>query len=146
MDDSRVMRSMVKNTLSEAEIAEFEYEEAGSGTEALDKFDADVTDIIFVDWNMPEMNGIEFARMIRSMSWASHIPIVMITSESGDEKQKNAFEKARITCYITKPFTTEEIKEKVAPVIEKIQEKQSGASKTVPPSQNQTPKASGGFF
>ncbi len=145
IDDSRVMRSMVKRSLMEAELADFEFTEAGSGVEALEQFDADVTEIIFVDWNMPEMNGIEFARQIRSMSWARHIPIVMVTSETGSDKQQDAFDKARITCYITKPFTAEEIREKVSPIIEEIEKKNAPAAPAqvapAPP-----PKKSGGFF
>ncbi|MEZ5305513.1 MAG: response regulator [Pyrinomonadaceae bacterium] len=147
IDDSKVMRSMVINALTASELADFTFAQAGSGREALDDFDANTTDIIFVDWNMPDMNGIEFARMVRSMSWASHIPIVMITSESGEGKQKDAFEKARITTYITKPFTPAEIKEMVAPVIEKIPgggQPAPTASKPAAPAAKAP--SSGGFF
>lgn len=149
IDDSRVMRSMVMQTLRQAELAEFIFTEAGSGSEAMGNFDADKVDIIFVDWNMPGMNGIEFAREVRAMGWAHHIPIVMITSESGQEKQQSAYDKARITCYITKPFTVDEVREKVSPVIEDLLKKRCkttsapAAVKTAPP----TPvKQSGGFF
>jgi len=148
IDDSRVMRNMVMQTLQQAEIAEFEFTEAGSGSEAIGKFDADSIDIIFVDWNMPGMNGIEFAREVRSMSWASHIPIVMITSETGSEKQQNAYDKARITCYVTKPFTVDEIREKVSPVIEDIQKKRekSAAPVAAKPAAPPPAKQGGGFF
>jgi len=148
IDDSRVMRNMVMQTLQQAEIAEFEFTEAGSGSEAIGKFDADSIDIIFVDWNMPGMNGIEFAREVRSMSWASHIPIVMITSETGSEKQQNAYDKARITCYVTKPFTVDEIREKVSPVIEDIQKKRekSAAPVVAKPTAPPPAKQGGGFF
>lgn len=149
IDDSRVMRNMVMQTLKSAEIAEFEFDESGSGSEAIGKFDADATDIIFVDWNMPGMNGIEFAREVRAMKWANHIPIVMITSETGQEKQQNAYDKARITCYVTKPFTVEEIREKVGPVIEELKSKR--AAKTAAPAAPKpaapaAPKPSGGGF
>lgn len=143
IDDSRVMRNMVMQTLNQAELANFEFVEAGSGAEALGKFDAETIDIIFVDWNMPEMNGIEFARHVRSTGWASHIPVVMITSEAGDSKQQAAFDQARITCYITKPFTADEIREKVAPVIAKIQDKKNQAKSVAAQPVKQ---AGGGFF
>lgn len=148
VDDSRVMRSMVMQALNQAEIAAFEFTEAGSGSEAVDIFDADKTDIIFVDWNMPGMNGIEFARQIRSMHWANHIPVIMITSETSTEKQQNAYDKARITCYITKPFTSDELREKVSPVIEEMQKKRE---KVAAPAAAKAPaptaaKPSGGFF
>lgn len=147
IDDSKVMRGMVKNALTQTELAEFEFTEAGSGREALDDFDAEVTDIVFVDWNMPDMNGIEFARIVRSMSWASHIPIIMITSETGEDKQKDAFEKARISCYITKPFTADEIKEQIEPIIDKIDGGTgSGESSGSTPPPKAEQKSSGGFF
>lgn len=148
IDDSRVMRNMVMQSLNQAEVAIFEYDEAGSGSEAIGKFDADSVDIIFVDWNMPGMNGIEFAREVRAMKWANHIPIVMITSETGSEKQQNAYDKARITCYVTKPFTVEEIREKVGPVIEDLKQKRakSAAPAPVKAPAAAPPKSGGGFF
>ena len=148
IDDSRVMRNMVMQTLKQSGVAEFEFTEAGSGSEAIDKFDADTCDIIFVDWNMPGMNGIEFARQIRAMHWANHIPVVMITSETGQEKQQNAYDKARITCYITKPFTPEEIRAKVAPVIEEMEKKRAKMAPAAPAKPAAAPpaKPAGGFF
>lgn len=145
IDDSRVMRGMVMQTLRQTEIADFEFSEASSGNEALDKFDAETTEIIFCDWNMPGMNGIEFARQIRSMPWAKHIPVVMITSESADGKQQEAFNQARITCYITKPFTADEIREKLVPIIDGLSKKNDQAKPAVA-NKPTPPKPSGGFF
>lgn len=145
IDDSRVMRNMVMQTLQQAEIAEFVFTESGSGSEAIGKFDSDTVDIIFVDWNMPGMNGIEFAREVRAMSWANHIPIVMITSETSSEKQQNAYDKARITCYVTKPFTVDEIREKVLPVIEEIVKKRQKSTIAAKPTPAPV-KQGGGFF
>lgn len=150
VDDSRVMRSMVTQTLEKAMIADFAFIEAGTGSEALEKFDADQLDIIFVDWNMPVMNGIEFAREVRSMPWAKHIPIVMITSETGTDKQQNAYEKARITCYVTKPFTVEDIQEKIGPVVAEIEKRRGPKAAPAPASVAAAPPPQaakqGGFF
>lgn len=144
VDDSRIMRSMVMKSLQETNLAEFEFVEADGGQEAMEKFDPDVIDIIFVDWNMPGMNGIEFARQVRSMSWAHHVPVIMITSESGEGKQQDAFDKARITCYITKPFTVEEMHEKVEPLIEKVRNHKEESKAVAPPPPAAT--SGGGFF
>ncbi len=144
IDDSRVMRTMIMHELYHANLAEFEFREAESGYEAMGKFDVDNTDIIFVDWNMPGMNGVEFARQIRSMHWANHVPIIMITSETGADKQQNAYDKARITCYVTKPFTNEELKEKIGPVIDDVRKRRE---KAVPVGNTPPPRPkSGGFF
>jgi two-component system chemotaxis response regulator CheY len=144
IDDSRVMRNMVMQTLRKAELADFEFTEASSGQEGIEKFDPEKIDIIFADWNMPGMDGIEFARYVRSIGWASHIPVIMITSESGEDKQKSAFDQARITCYITKPFTVEDLHEKIAPIIAKIQEKHDEPKATTPAPAAKP--AGGGFF
>lgn len=154
IDDSRVMRNMVMKSLTETGLAEFEFTEAGNGQEGVDKFDADTCDIIFADWNMPGMNGIEFARQIRAMPWAKHIPVVMVTSESGDAKMQDAFDKARITCYITKPFTVEEMTAKIRPVIDEVQKRRddSAAAAESAPAPAAVPAApaakpsGGGFF
>jgi len=146
IDDSRIMRNIVMETLCKTGLAEFEFTEAVSGSEAMEKFDADTTDMIFVDWNMPGMNGIEFARFVRSSHWANHIPIVMVTSETGDAKQKDAYDKARISCYVTKPFTVDEMKEKILPIIADVQKRKS-QSASAPPAAIAPPAAkSGGFF
>ena len=144
VDDSRIMRNIVMEALRSSGLAEFEFTEAGSGSEAMDLFDADKIDMIFVDWNMPGMNGIEFARFVRSSKWANHIPLVMVTSETGDAKQQDAYDKARISCYVTKPFTAEELADKIFNLVQDVKKRKSGAAKPAQPAA--APKQSGGFF
>lgn len=147
IDDSKIMRGMVKENLRKTELAEFEFTEAGDGSEAIDIFDPDRIDIVFVDWNMPKMNGIEFARHVRSLGYANHVPVVMITSESAEGRSEEAFDAARITCYITKPFTMEQVKEKVSPVIDKIaQHRQAAKAPATAAIKPTAAKPSGGFF
>jgi len=130
-------------SLRKCELGEFEFTEASSGSEAMDLFDADKIDMIFVDWNMPGMNGIEFARFVRSSHWANHVPIVMVTSETGDAKQQDAFDKARISCYVTKPFTADELKDKIFNVVQDVLKRKSGGAKAAPAS---APAKQSGFF
>lgn len=147
IDDSRIMRGLVKENLKKTELADFEFTEASDGAEAIDIFDPDRIDIVFADWNMPKMNGIEFARYVRSLSYASHIPVVMITSESAEGRSQEAFDSARITCYITKPFTLEQVKEKVTPIIDKIVHHRNAAKAPVPAVLKPAPvQPTGGFF
>jgi len=120
IDDSRVMRSIVMQALRQSQFASFEFSEAADGLEAIEKFDPENIDIIFVDWNMPGMNGIEFASAIRSKNSSNQIPIVMISSETGSAKNQSAFEQARINCFVKKPFTIEMIREKVGPIVAEI--------------------------
>ena len=57
VDDSRVMRMLVRRTLRQANIGEHDYEEADNGSDALDKLKAFSADLILSDWNMPSMDG-----------------------------------------------------------------------------------------
>lgn len=135
IDDSRVMRNMVMQNLNKTGLAEFEFVEAGDGAEGLAKFDAGDIDICFVDWNMPNMTGIEFVRQIRAKGNTEHIPLVMVTSEKSMGKVEEALDQAGANAYISKPFTPQEMEHKLQKLIEEI-----GAA--------QTPAASsgGGFF
>ncbi len=133
-------------SLRKSGLGAFEFTEAESGSDAMEKFDADEIDMIFVDWNMPGMNGIEFARFVRSSQWAKHIPIIMVTSESGDAKQKDAYDKARISCYVTKPFTVEELKVKIFPIISDVKKRKSESVAIPAVAVPAVASSGGGFF
>ena len=64
VDDSKVMRLMVMKSLRQSKLAEFSFEEAADGAEALEKVKAGDFNIMFVDWNMPKMTGIELVREV----------------------------------------------------------------------------------
>jgi two-component system chemotaxis response regulator CheY len=133
IDDSRVMRNVVMDTLRKTELADFIFTEATDGSEAMSIFEPEKFDIIFADWNMPQLNGLEFARHIRSMRSAKHIDIVMVTSESAQSKQTKAYDEARITCYITKPFTVDEVRNKISPIVNKIINRQEEIAPQIAP-------------
>ncbi len=120
IDDSASMRTVIKESLYETELAEFSFTEVDDAAEAMSIFDPEKFDIIFLDWNMPRLNGLEFARHVRSMRSAKHIPIVMITAENTESKQTKAYTDARITCFITKPFTVKDIYGKLSSIIDTI--------------------------
>jgi two-component system, chemotaxis family, chemotaxis protein CheY len=128
LDDSRVMRSMVMQSLRSTNLAEFEFTEAEDGVEGIAKFDPRTTDIVFADWNMPNMSGIEFVRRVRSTGKTDHIPIVMVTSEKTMGKIEEALDEARASAYICKPFTVEYLHQKLTPIINGMAEKQKKPS------------------
>ena len=68
VDDSRSMRRIVMKGLRHAQLAEFDFQEAVDGDDALEKFNPEEYDIVFIDWNMPKMNGIDVVRKIREDS------------------------------------------------------------------------------
>src|SRR5439155_329851 len=120
VDDSRVMRDMMMQSLRKTELAEFEFTEAEDGIDALVKFSPKHTDIVFMDWNMPKMTGIDFVRKVRASGQTDHIPIVMVTSEKSVGKVQDALDNAGANEYITKPFTIEELTRKLTRLIKEI--------------------------
>jgi two-component system, chemotaxis family, chemotaxis protein CheY len=119
VDDSGIMRKMVMRSLKEADLANFTFTEAGDGVEALEKFDPKGIDMLFVDWNMPNMNGIELVRKVREIE-KHHIPIVMITTESTMGKMDEAMDEVNVDKYIAKPFTVEGLQKRLTPLFETL--------------------------
>jgi two-component system, chemotaxis family, chemotaxis protein CheY len=117
VDDSRVMRSIIIQSVRKTELAEFEFIEAEDGSDALGKFSPKHTNIMFVDWNMPRLTGIDFVRQVRASGKTAHIPIVMVTSEKSMGKIQEALDEAGADEYITKPFTVEEMSRKLSRLI-----------------------------
>lgn len=130
VDDSGIMRKMVMKSLNESKLASFVFTEAVDGQDALAKFDAQTIQMMFVDWNMPNMTGIELVRKIRETA-PSHVPIVMITTEGTMGRVEEAMDQCGVDGYVIKPFTVEALQKKLAPLFEKIQS---------------APKKSKGFF
>ena len=124
IDDSRIMRQMVMESLRKAKLAEFEFTEAEDGKDALVKLAANEIHIGFVDWNMPNMSGIEFVREVRAIEKREDkesIPLVMVTSEKTISKVEEALDEAGADSFISKPFTVETLEVKLKKVIEKAQ-------------------------
>jgi two-component system chemotaxis response regulator CheY len=134
VDDSKVMRNLVKQSLTRSGLAEFDFIEAADGEEALEKFDPAAVDIVFADWNMPRLNGINLAKRIRSRERDRRIPIVMVTSERSLGKVETALEEVGADAYVCKPFTVDELRSKIQRIVERLQRQGSGG------------KASKGFF
>ena len=109
VDDSATMRRIVINSLQR--IGYVDTVEAADGQEALAKFDSSVKFVI-TDWNMPNMSGTEFTKVLRSRADGAHVPILMVTARSVKEDILTAME-AGVNNYIVKPFTPAVLKEKI---------------------------------
>ena len=111
IDDSRAIRRILGKMLSEAG---FEVAEAGNGLEALERLEElREVDVALVDWNMPEMNGLEFVQRVRADECRKDIPLIMVTTETEMAQMVRALE-AGANEYVMKPFTKETIIEKLA--------------------------------
>ncbi len=110
VDDMSTMRRIVKSILNQLGFTNIE--EAENGKQALAKLKAEKFDFVVTDWNMPEMDGLELVKAIRSDDELKNIPVLMVTAEG---KKENVIEalKAGVNNYIVKPFTPEVLKEKI---------------------------------
>ena len=117
VDDSSVMRKIVERALRQALPDLLVVYEAGSGIEGLEVLRARQVNLILSDINMPAMDGLEFLRQIRAQNLALGVPVLMITTESSEEHVKQAI-LAGAQGYIRKPFTAEQVKERVLPLLD----------------------------
>ena len=104
-DDSVTIRQMVSFTLRQAG---FTVIEAVDGQDAADRLGDQRVDLIITDLNMPRLDGIGFIRTLRSRPASKHTPVLMLTTESQQEKRQEA-RAAGATGWIVKPFHPEKL-------------------------------------
>jgi len=104
VDDSSSIRQLVRFTLSGAG---FEVIQAVDGEDALAKLTVPVH-LIVTDLNMPNMDGIELIRQVRTRQGYKGVPILMLTTESQDSKKQQG-KAAGATGWIVKPFSPEQL-------------------------------------
>lgn len=111
VDDSRVMRSMLRRLL---ERHGFDVVEAENGRVALDRLQLmRIPDLALVDWNMPEMNGIDLISQLRQDHNYDRMAVMMVTTETEMSQVQRAMN-AGANEYVMKPFTEEVLSDKLA--------------------------------
>ncbi|MFP4416967.1 MAG: response regulator [Fibrobacterota bacterium] len=111
VDDSATMRRIQKTQLGNLGISDIV--EAGDGEQGLKQLeDSMPVDVVFLDWNMPVMDGITMLKKVRANQAFKDVKVIMCTSESEKSKVVEAL-KAGANNYIVKPFTPESLKEKL---------------------------------
>ena len=112
IDDSRAMRMILKRIVAKLN---FETLEAGDGQEALDLLATltEVPELALIDWNMPNMNGLEFVTKVRADVRLREMTLVMVTTESEQNQIVRALA-AGAHEYVIKPFTEGAMIEKLA--------------------------------
>jgi two-component system chemotaxis response regulator CheY len=116
VDDSSVMRKIVERSLRQAGINLSDVFQAGNGAEALGVLKDSAVDLILCDINMPVMDGLEFIKQLPGVENAKGVPVVMITTEGSEAHVVEALSYGA-RGYIRKPFTPEQVKEHVVPVL-----------------------------
>lgn len=100
IDDSISLRQVVKMTLVQAG---YEVLEAGNGQEGLNRLDGRKIHLIVSDVNMPVMDGITFLKQARQLPAYKFTPIIMLTTESGEDKKREG-QQAGAKAWVVKPF------------------------------------------
>jgi two-component system chemotaxis response regulator CheY len=112
VDDSTAIRKILLRTLTQANLPVGELHEANDGVEALTVLEKNAVNFVMADVNMPKMDGLELLTKIKSHSaWKSY-PVILITTEGSQAKVLEAV-RLGANGYVRKPFTAEQIKEKV---------------------------------
>jgi two-component system chemotaxis response regulator CheY len=109
VDDSKVTRLLVAHILRQVG---FEVAQAANGREGIDQLLWHKPGVVLIDWNMPDMNGLEFVRAVRADTNHADVRLLIVTSEEDQGLIAEALE-AGADGYIHKPFTKEVILEKL---------------------------------
>ena len=104
-DDSASMRQLVTFALKDAG---YDVIAAVDGKDALGKVNGTKIDMVVTDLNMPNMDGIELIRQLRSLPATKFTPVVMLTTESQDSKKQEG-RAAGASGWIVKPFSPEKL-------------------------------------
>ena len=112
VDDSQTMRDMISFTLKNEG---FDVITAVDGKDAVGTLSDQTVDLVITDINMPNMDGIELVRTLRTDARFKATPILILTTESGDAKKQEG-KAAGATGWIVKPF----VPEKLVQVVKKV--------------------------
>jgi two-component system, chemotaxis family, chemotaxis protein CheY len=116
VDDSAAIRKILHRVLMQADVPLGKVVEAGDGIEALQKLKDEKIGLILSDINMPNMDGIQLLSALKAQESTKSVPVVMVTTEGSSTKVMEAVSLGAAG-YVKKPFTAEQIKEKLAGII-----------------------------
>lgn len=119
VDDSAVMRSMIIKTIKNTGIELGEIHQAGNGADGLEIMDEHWLDLLFIDVNMPVMDGMEMLSKVRENPTTKDMPILIVSTESNSERIKIIDE--QYAGFVHKPFTPEMLREKILSVLGVLQ-------------------------
>ncbi|HUA78826.1 MAG TPA: Hpt domain-containing protein [Dyella sp.] len=114
VDDSITMRKVTGRVL---ERHEYEVETAKDGLDALEKLHERVPDLMLLDIEMPRMDGYELAEQMKADPRWRHVPIIMITSRTGEKHRQRAFD-IGVDRYLGKPYQEAELLAQISEVLE----------------------------
>jgi DNA-binding response OmpR family regulator len=106
LDDSPVIHQLIKRALE----PEYQVITANNAVDALSAIYHESVSVLLLDVQMPDVNGLEFCRTVRSLPQFQHLPVIMVTSQDSPfDRVKGRL--AGATEYLTKPFDAEQLRE-----------------------------------
>ena len=112
VDDSRVIRTVARRILEELHYA---VEEAADGIAGLRACREKMPDLIFLDWNLPSMKGVDFVKSVRGQTDGGH-PVILCATTENDTGEITAAVAAGANDYIMKPFDATAVRAKLADI------------------------------
>jgi two-component system chemotaxis response regulator CheY len=116
VDDFATTRRIVSSVLRDAGFARTK--EAQDGVEALRQLAAVPCHFIVSDWNMPNMNGLELLKTVRSTPHLAHLPFLLLTAEAQKENIVYAAQ-AGADGYLVKPFSAAMLNQKIETILKR---------------------------
>lgn len=116
VDDSAAIRKILQRVLIQADVPLGKVHEAGDGAEALEKLKSTTVGLILSDINMPNMDGLELLSALKAQEATKSVPVIMVTTEGSSSRVMEAVNLGA-SGYVRKPFTADQIKEKLAGLI-----------------------------
>ncbi|MGF7169530.1 two-component system chemotaxis response regulator CheY [Sphingobium xanthum] len=109
VDDSKVIRKVARHIL---ESLNLQVQEAGDGREALEMCDANLPDVVLLDWNMPIMSGLDFLKELSRRNLPQPPKVIFCTTENGVDHIRAAVD-AGADEYVMKPFDRDTLESKL---------------------------------
>jgi len=110
VDDSSVVRTMVKKAIAMAGLDVEQVYEAANGLEALQQLAANWVDIVFTDLHMPVMNGMELVQAMARDGVLATTPVVVVSSDPSETRAED-LKRLGVRAYLKKPFRPEGFRE-----------------------------------
>jgi two-component system chemotaxis response regulator CheY len=113
VDDSAAIRKILQRVLQQSELVLGKVVEAADGREAIEALKTQKVGLILSDINMPNMDGLQLLGQLKSDDQWKHVPVIIISTEGSQTKVMEAVQLGA-KGFVRKPFTAEQIKEKLA--------------------------------
>ena len=116
VDDSSIVRKSLKKTIGMTSLDVSELHEAENGQVAIEVLKKEWVDLVFLDINMPVMNGVEFMEAIRADEELKDTAVIIVSTE-GSKERIEKLEQMEVKAYLRKPVTPEDLVDKVTEVL-----------------------------